>query len=140
MKHRPRAARRNGEEFSDPRSRCGGFTLIELLVTVAIVGILAAVAFPRFMQYRKKAFNAQVSSDARLCANAEHAYFIDAGSFTTDVDSLQVTPSPGSEVTISAGNSGSLDSSFSITVTHPEMSYTSGCVWTSDGVPALSCS
>ena len=139
MKHRPRATRCNGEDFSGPRSR-RGFTLIELLVTVAIVGILAAVALPRFMQYRNKAFNAQVSSDARLCANAEHAYFIDAGSYTTDVNSLQVTPSPGSQVSITTGNSGSLDNSFSVTVTHPEMSYTNGCVWTSDAVPALSCS
>lgn len=117
-----------------------GFTLVELLVTVAIVGILAAVAFPRFQQYRSKAYNAQVASDARLCANAEHAYFIDAGSYTTNVGSLQVTPSPGTQISISAGNSGSLDSSFSISVSHPLMQYSSGCVWTSDGVPALSCS
>jgi len=117
-----------------------GFTLIELLVTVAIVGILSALAFPYFSHYRQQGVDAQVTSDTRLCANAQEAYYVDAGQYTSDLGGLQVTLSPGSQVTLSAGNSGSLTTSFTIVVSHPDMSFSSGCVWISDGVPSMSCS
>lgn len=54
-----------------------GFTLIELLVVVAIIGILAAIAIPRYAEYRVKSFNAKAQSDLRNMATAQHAYFID---------------------------------------------------------------
>ena len=122
------------------RRRSRGFTLIELLVTVSIIGILAALAIPRFGNIREKGFDVQVRADARSCANAEEGYYVDAGQYASDLNALSFQPSPGSNVSITAGNTGSLATSFSVTVTHPGMSYTSGCTWTSDGVPRLSCS
>ena len=54
-----------------------GFTLIELLVSIAIVGILTAVAVPQYKVYRQRAFDSVVLADVRSLVLAEEAYFLD---------------------------------------------------------------
>ncbi len=54
-----------------------GFTLIELLVVIIIIGILAAIAIPVFLNQRKKGYDAQAKSDLRNIATAEETYFTD---------------------------------------------------------------
>jgi prepilin-type N-terminal cleavage/methylation domain-containing protein len=52
-----------------------GFTLIEVLVVVVIIGILAAVAIPRFNATKDKAKLASVKSDLRAIVTSEEAHY-----------------------------------------------------------------
>jgi type IV pilus assembly protein PilA len=65
-----------------------GFTLIELLVVIIIIGILAAIAIPVFLNQRQKGYDAGIKADLRNAATAEETYLTDYGSYTTSLSSL----------------------------------------------------
>ncbi|MFH1742396.1 MAG: prepilin-type N-terminal cleavage/methylation domain-containing protein [bacterium] len=72
-----------------PRSlRYGGrgFTLIELLIVVAIIGILAAIAVPNFLNAQIRAKIARVQADVRTLALAVETYRLDRGDVPPDMN------------------------------------------------------
>jgi type IV pilus assembly protein PilA len=70
-----------------------GFTLIELLVVVIIIGILAAIAIPVFLNQRKKAHDAAAKSDLKALATAEESYLVDnPDTYTTDISGKLAGP------------------------------------------------
>ena len=66
----------------------GGFTLIELLVVIIIIGILAAIAIPVFLNQRKKGYDAGAKADVRNLATLEETYLTDNGSYTSVIASM----------------------------------------------------
>lgn len=66
------------------KARRWGFTLIELLIVVAIIGILAAIAVPNFLNAQTRAKVARAQADLRSLSTSLESYYLDWSDYPCD--------------------------------------------------------
>ena len=108
-----------------------GFTLIELLIVVVVIGVLAAIAIPKFQSTKGKANAASLKSDLRNLATAQEAYFYENLIYTSSTASLNIQLTSGVTVTWGTVNA----SGWAAKVTHP-LAYPIECAMFVGSVPA----
>ena len=77
-----------------------GFTLIELLIVVVIIGILAAIAIPKFTAAREKAFVSSMKADLRNLATQQDVYHNNAFLYSNSLATIGMVTSQGVTITI----------------------------------------
>jgi len=92
-----------------------GFTLIEMLIVVVVIGILAAIAIPKFAQAKGRTRAATIRSDLRNLATAQEEYLAENGTYASNVSDLDYTTTNGVVITIVNVVAGG----WSATSTHP---------------------
>jgi len=68
-----------------------GFTLVEMLITIAVIAILASVAWPSYESYVRRSKRATAQSALMTIANREQAHLLDLRGYTTSLAALNVS-------------------------------------------------
>lgn len=69
------------------RKQIHGFTLVELMITVAIIGIIAAIAIPSFTIYQVRSRRSEAFTNVGAIARSQDSYYAEFGSYRTTTSS-----------------------------------------------------
>ena len=106
-----------------------GFTLIELMVVIIIIGILAAIAVPVFLNQRQQAWTASVKSDLANAAIAAESYAVSNNGSYANLDKAKLVTNGFKETTGNTLVVGAITATSCVfTDTNANMS---GTTWTS---------
>ena len=129
-----------------------GFTLIELLVVMVIIGILAAIAIPTFLNQKNKSYDTAAKSAIRTIATAEDSFATNSSTgYTNDGSKLNLQPTDKDKTVwasvIAADSSGYCVQAFDSRSKTPAVYYwdsqaggqLSGAALKADGTPVAAC-
>lgn len=113
------------------RSTRKGFTLIELLIVVVLIGILAAIAIPKFQNTKGKGYAATIKSDIRNLTSMQEDYFYFNESYASSLNQLSFAGTDGVTITIAEADGRG----WSATATHPAAYPLTCAVFYGDAAP-----
>jgi type IV pilus assembly protein PilA len=124
-----------------------GFTLIELLVVILIIGVLAAIALPAFLNQRSKAHDASAKEAVRTAQTAMETFYTDhqtyAGADEAALVRIEPTLAHAVDPVSAGGNaltvSGQGSNGFTLTVTSQGSERDTFTIVTSNGIVTRSC-
>lgn len=101
-----------------PSTAQKGFTLIELLIVIVIIGILAAIAIPKFASTKEKAYVASMKADLRNLATYEESYAADSSGLYFSGNGTAQGFVPSQNVTVTATAVAGQPSTWTATASH----------------------
>jgi type IV pilus assembly protein PilA len=112
-----------------------GFTLIELLIVVVIIGILAAIAIPKFSATRERAYRSAMQSDLRNLQSSQEIWYADPNNgyeYTNSLEDLEFSESSGVTITFT----GATNTGWGATAVHAALPGETCAVFVGDGTAA----
>ena len=113
------------------RSTRKGFTLIELLIVVVVIGILAAIAVPKFQATKGKAYASTIKSDLKNLSSVQEDYFYYNETYADAIGSVNFDGTEGVTITIAEADGRG----WSAKATHPAAFPLTCSVYYGDAAP-----
>lgn len=124
-------------QLSNRRNAQGGFTLIELLVVIIIIGILAAIALPSFLNQANKARQSEAQTYIGSMNRAQQAFYLEKREFADDAGmgalELGLSDTENYTYSIDGGGADSVDATNVATPSGEDLKGYAGTVWLGDG-------